>query len=257
MDRLTPLSRTCLCRIRWLCSGLLDLLFPPRCAVCSRLGSPYLCDRCIAAFEPVPLPVCRVCGSPTPVEHVDAHAHQEYRSLCMTCRHQNEFHFTSARAAGVFDGALRLAIHRLKYEDREGLGRLLGGWARRAGGKTIMPATPPDIVVPVPLHWTRARERGFNQSLLIAEGFVGDLAWPIIPSALRRTRRTRPQVDLDASKRGANVAGAFAVTNPRLVEGRRVMLVDDVLTTLHTVNECARVLVEAGATEVYVVAVAR
>jgi ComF family protein len=176
---------------------------------------------------------------------------------CGACAHGGARHFAWARAAGAFEGALREAIHRLKYDGRRRVGRVLGLWARETAGGVARPPRTPDIVAPVPLHWTRARQRGFNQSLLIAQGFVGGSGWRIEPHALRRVRRTRPQVDLDAEERATNVAGAFAVSDPDMVRGKRVLVVDDVLTTMHTVDECARVLVEAGAAAVHVVAVAR
>jgi len=100
-------------------------------------------------------------------------------------------------------------------------------------------------------------ERGFNQSELIARAFVGDRGWPLNVTALRRVRRTKPQATLKADQRAENVRNAFAVAEPDTVRGRRVLLVDDVLTTMHTVTECSRVLKEAGATDVYVAAVAR
>ena len=120
-----------------------------------------------------------------------------------------------------------------------------------------MPPRQPDMVVPVPLYWLRRWQRGFNQSLLLAEAYVGERGWPIEPNILRRTRNTRPQVMLPAELRAANVRNAFAVTDPDRVRGRRVLIVDDVLTTMHTVIECSRVLKQAGAAEVYVVAAAR
>jgi ComF family protein len=177
--------------------------------------------------------------------------------LCLGCISGANHRFTRARAAGNFGGTLRTAIHRLKYDGRHGMGFLLGEWARRAGGAEIFPRQPPDMVVPVPLHPTRHRSRGFNQSFLIAQGMVGDRGWPIVPEALARVRNTRPQVSMPAEQRAANVAGAFAAPDPEIVRGKRILIVDDVLTTLHTVNECAGVLLEAGAAEVHVAAVAR
>lgn len=237
--------------------GLLDLLFPPRCAVCQQIGAPYLCDACIVAFPPLGSPVCRICGTPVPATEALRSPVLDLAALCGACRHQTQHHFTWARAAGSYDGLLREAIHRLKYDHRKGLGYRLGDWAHRAGGTALQPPSVPDLVVPVPLHWTRARQRGFNQSLLVAQGFVGQRTWPIATDALVRTRRTRPQVDLDADQRAANVANAFAVSGRHPVRGKRVLIVDDVLTTMHTVDECARVLKAAGAREVFVVAVAR
>ncbi len=237
--------------------GLADLLYPPRCAVCKRLGDAYVCDRCIAAFEPIPTPVCCVCGNADTVRSPNLTQDTGAPRLCAACLGGAEYAFDWARAAGRFDGALRDAIHALKYDGRRRLGPILGDWARRAGGALLRPPCEPDIVAPVPLHRVRMRRRGFNQAWLIATGLVGERSRRMVPDLLRRVRNTRPQVELDAELRAANVANAFAVARPDEVQGRRVMIVDDVLTTLHTVNECARVLKAAGAAAVYVAAVAR
>ncbi len=247
-------TRAVACEIR---EGLADLLYTPRCAVCKRIGCAYLCDRCVAAFEPIPTPVCAVCGSSELAPTAEFALIRPERRLCKDCLGGAEYAFDWARAAGRFEGTLRDAIHTLKYDGRKGMGTLLGDWARRSGGSLLVPPRSPDIVAPVPLHWRRMRRRGFNQSWEIAIGLVGDRAWRMEATLLKRVRNTRPQVELDAEMRAANVAGAFAVASPELVQGRRVLIVDDVITTLHTVNECARVLKAAGAAEVYAAAVAR
>ncbi len=124
-------------------------------------------------------------------------------------------------------------------------------------GKEIFAPDRIDMLVPVPLHPSRQRERGFNQSELLAQA-VGE-AWGIEVqrNALRRNRRTRPQVELHASRRADNVRDAFTAPDPSLLQGRAALLVDDVITTLHTCNECARALTDGGARAVYVIAAAR
>lgn len=232
--------------------AFLQLVYPKRCAVCRELGQPVVCERCIDAFPRVLEPVCRVCGRELAASDSSAR-----HALCYGCEHGAAGHFVWARAAGGYDGALRLAIHRLKYDGRRAVARVLGEWMRSAEGVDMRPPRKPDLVVPVPLHWTRQWRRGFNQSELIASAFVGERDWRLEPDALRRVRRTRPQVELTAEEREENVRGAFAVPDPALVRGKRVLLVDDVLTTLHTVAECSKTLTAAGALEVYVAAVAR
>ena len=169
----------------------------------------------------------------------------------------------AARAIGPYEGRLRDVIHALKYDRRASLARPLGALLCDAGRDVIDGA---DAAVPVPLHWTRRHQRGFNQAALLA----GQLGVPVI-RALRRTRRTRPQVDLPAAARHRNVAGAFALAwRYRLTRsglGRRFappplvglvfVLVDDVSTTGATLEACARVLIAAGAREVRALTAAR
>jgi len=229
---------------------MVSLLYPPRCVVCLEFGPDIVCARCLELFVSIDGPVCQRCG----IELLDDPENAR-RGLCENCRQLVPYSFTWARAQGRYDGALRAAIHRLKYDGRMGVAHVLGTWMR--SGSALRPPHTPDIVMPVPLHPSRMRERGFNQSELIARAFVGDRGWPLDVTALRRVRRTKPQATLKVDQRAENVRNAFAVAEPETVRGRRVLLVDDVLTTMHTVTECSRVLKEAGATDVYVAAVAR
>ena len=164
------------------------------------------------------------------------------------------------RSISGHEGALRRVIHALKYGKRRSVARPLGRLMREHAADVLAGA---DVAVPVPLHWTRRRERGFNQAELLAR----ELGLPVM-AALRRTRRTRPQVELPAPDRLTNVAGAFALRRRdawRMRRGRRrhplagrtVVLVDDVCTTGATLEACARVLEQAGAVSVRAVTAAR
>lgn len=232
--------------------ALVSLLYPARCVVCREFGPETICRRCLESFPLMPDTVCRRCG----VE-VDTGERPGRAYLCADCRGLAASHFDWARARGRFEGTLRTAIHRLKYDGRKSVAVPLGAWMRGGEKHGLRPPHAPDLVMPVPLHPTRLLHRGFNQSLLLARAYIGGRDWHLDPRGLKRTRNTRPQVTLPASERERNVRGAFAVTDPDRVRGKRVLLVDDVLTTMHTVIECSRVLKEAGAMEVYVVAVAR
>lgn len=226
---------------RFLVAGLLDVAFPPKCHACGRLDTRPLCDACRAAFADIHPPACVRCGSPG-------------ADLCRSCRERPPFRFERAVGAGSFEGALRAAILRLKYHGRVRLAEPLGDYLAEALGRAGDLGI--EVVAPVPLHWSRLRQRGFNQSELLARPVAAALGAPLEAGALRRIRRTRAQALLRASERERNVRGAFAVARPEAVRGRRVLLVDDVLTTLHTVDECARVLMEAGAHAVVAAGVA-
>jgi ComF family protein len=164
--------------------------------------------------------------------------------------------FTSARAAFVFDGTVRELIHRLKYGKKVHISRPLALQAAHNLAPFIMDSGA-ELIIPVPLHRKRLRQRGFNQAVLIAGVFAKAWHLPLSRNNLCRIRWTEPQIHLSFNDRAHNVRGAFAVNNPSQIKGRRLVLVDDVYTTGSTVAECAKVLKKAGAGEVYVATIAR
>jgi ComF family protein len=244
-------ARRLLAPLTALRDGLLDLLYPPKCLVCARLGNETLCSACREQFSVLTPPVCCRCGVAV------REGGGSEGLLCAVCRRNPPYYFSAARAAGHFDGLLREAILRLKYERRRRLAPPLGAFVAQTLGNEPFASDSIDLLVPVPLHPSRLRERGFNQSELLAQALGEAWAVAVRPNALRRVRRTRPQSSLHASRRADNVRDAFAATDPSLLAGRVVLLVDDVITTLHTCNECARALTDGGARAVYVVAAAR
>ncbi len=231
---------------------LLDLVFPPLCHACKvfmpQAGRIHICEPCLATARPVESPICRICGIPFLTEDGSDHP-------CGVCLKKPP-PFAMARAAALHEGAIRDLIHRLKYDGKVQVRRPLALLvAERLAGFAAHASS--DLLLPVPLHVKRIRERGFNQAILLGELLAREWRIPFERSLLRRIRWTEPQVNLAAAERAANVRGAFAVGDPANVKGRRVMLVDDVLTTGSTVSECSRVLRMAGALEVFVVTVAR
>jgi ComF family protein len=235
----------------WLVA-LLDLLFPPFCPVCrARLGDERrdpLCGGCWAGLERITGPVCRVCGLP-----LDAPAEPEPRGrTCGACRLSPPA-FSYARAAARYGDTVRQAVHAFKFGRRRALAGPLGDLL--AGVPLAAPG--PDLVIPVPLHPARERERGFNQAALLATRLGRAAGVPVDGSVLRRVRPTAAQADLPARDRQHNVRGAFAVRRPERVSGRHVLLVDDVLTTGSTAGSCAAALLDAGAAAVGVLTVAR
>ena len=211
------------------------------------------CSSCWARMAPVGPPLCPQCGWPFPspraLEASPTH-------LCGRCR-TTRVHFTVARAATLYEakGPGREAILAFKHTGRDSLGRHLAElMAERSG--PIMAEGPWDVLAPVPLHPRRERERGFNQAAFLARHLARRVGLPVAARALRRVRETPPQSG-DPTDRQRNVRGAFAVARPAQVAGRHVLLIDDVLTTGATANECARALRRSGARRVGVFTLAR
>jgi ComF family protein len=235
-----------------LLKALLDILFPPLCHVCKAFipnaGPIHLCGACMEKIRLVCSPMCSVCGVPFRTEQGIDH-------ICGSCATTSR-PFASARAAACFDGPARNLIHRLKYQNKVHLSRPLGLMTAQhlsafAGESGV------ELIVPVPLHPRRLRQRGFNQALLLAGFLTKSWHIPTSRNNLRRIRWTEPQIHLSGDERIRNVRGAFAVKNPLIFQGKKLLLIDDVYTTGSTVAECARVLKGAGAGEVHVATVAR
>jgi ComF family protein len=222
-------------------SALLDLFYPPRCPACrSLVGEEGFCRACRETLTDLPLAHCPRCAEP------------EVEGLCAHCRAVPPA-FESVVAPCLHGGALADAIHRFKYEDRPQLARPLAALARPCVAEALAWC---DLVCPVPLHDERLRQRGYDQALLVARELARSAGRPVEARALRRTRKTAPQVGRDRAGRAANVAGAFEADRFR-VAGKRVLLVDDVVTTGATANAAARALLEGGAAAVRVAALAR
>ena len=230
-----------------------DLVLPSSCAYCNSpiedSAVPFFCSACWNDFSVLPGPFCPSCGRP--FDSSEALSHSPTHE-CRTCRLQPP-RFDQALSVGYFEGALREAIHQFKYRPCQALGKPLGAWM--CGNIRVL--TSIDIIMPVPLHRTRLRQRGFNQALLLACPL--SMAGPIslCYDNLWRIRPTRPQVELSGDDRIKNVAGAFALRRPLDVCGLSVLLVDDVFTTGATLNECADVLKIAGAGSVTALTLAR
>jgi ComF family protein len=238
---------------RWL-DPVLDLVFPAVCPICqTRSDDPThrpFCGPCWTAL-PVGLgPGCVVCGEPFPgLAGVLS---------CDACRRAPPL-YAFARAVGPYRDGMREAIHALKYGRRPVLATPLGGLLADAGAEAgpVPLRDWADAVIPVPLHPARQAERGFNQAELLAEPCGKRWRVPMLTRSLVRVRSTAPQADLDAAARRANVRDAFRVARPAEVRGRRVLLVDDVLTTGATVGAAARALRAAGTAAIGVLTLAR
>ena len=224
--------------------AVLDLLLPPRCEVCHTLQTPVLCEACLQQFVAITEPWCEVCGEPfDPLAKSDA--------LCRHCREEAPA-FDAARSAGIYGGALRQAVHQLKYALTPSLAAPLGDYfARRIAAFPFAV----DVLCPAPLHPQRERMRGFNQSQLLAARAGSHWGIPLDNALLERTVNSTPQMLLPREERRKNIRGAFHVCGE--VRGASVAVLDDVYTTGATLRECARVLKKAGAARVLVLTLAR
>jgi ComF family protein len=240
-----------------LCDATLALVYPVRCAACGAAcvearGDAPACQACwrattIFTGEEI---CCWKCGAQA---DAGATAPPENRSD-VRCRRCDAAEFTAARAVGKYEGALRASILTLKREPDVSarLGRLLFDAARRP------PIDAATRIVPVPLHAERERERGFNQATLLARALAMRSRLPLDEWSVVRTLHTPlHRAGMDARARRETVESAFRVERPRLVEGERILIIDDVFTTGATVSACARVLKDAGAKDVFVLTVAR
>ncbi len=233
----------------------LDLVFPPACIVCHSHGE-WLCAECLGQIDVVKPPLCYRCGLTLAVEDGCRHlASQSAPAICPQCS-KAPLRLDGLRTYGYYSGPLKQAVQQLKYADLRALAGPLGALMRDAWVREPAPAAGIDVVVPVPLHRIRERERGYNQAALLAREFGSRLGLPVVEDMLIRSRATAPQVGLDAQLREANVAGAFQCTATS-VSAINVLLIDDVFTTGSTLGAACAAFKDAGASSVWACTVAR
>jgi ComF family protein len=243
--------------------SLFATLFPADCRLC---GAPLIkisrlpvCEDCLTAIRPIGGGTCAICGERIFSPYALLSTGDEPR--CGLCR-RTEPLFARAKAYGSYDGGLRELIHLLKYEQVQPAANVLGRMLAEAI-EALAPAfgDAPVTMLPVPLHRGKRRQRGFNQTELIARAALklkpaqGRLI--LNADLLVRQRPTQSQIGLTRHQRRENMRGAFAVPQPAEIKGREILLVDDVFTTGTTVSECARILRRHGASKVWVATVAR
>jgi ComF family protein len=245
---------------------LLDMIMPRICSVCNEIlddKEAVICHRCRSAFQSIPEPVCAICGSWL--------GKSKGRGKCVKCPRMG-LYISATHVPFYYRGAMGDALRNFKYQGRIEMASPLAQAAfmamlkreRVAGMSADEERSDPtglcetiDVIAPVPLHFTRFLRRGYNQSELIGRDFAKIAGLEFDASLLCRVRPTPRQALLPAEKRYANVRGAFRVSQPDAVRGRRVAVFDDIMTTGHTINECARVLINAGATSVIALTIAR
>lgn len=219
----------------------MDWLFPVRCAGCGRMGARW-CEECLDSIQPIQhQTACPACDFP-----------ELHGAPCPDCTRQPP-QFDLLRSCTVYQGKMRDAIHRLKYQNDIGLGEAL---SRHLVKEVQNLNWQVDLICAVPLSRKKLKERGYNQSGLLARSLSWAIRSPYSAKCIQRTRETVSQVGLEASARRRNVEGAFTA-NPKLVSGKWVLILDDVATTSATLSACADALKIAGAQKVYGLTLAR
>ena len=238
--------------MRAVLTAFTELLFPTLCLSCGgvlseRREHPF-CPDCYAGIRFITGPLCPVCGIPYPVEEGPDH-------VCGDCLLKKR-HIGAARSLGVYESVLLDAIHAFKYGGNVTLGERLG----RLMAQQDYPAfgiQDYSLILPVPLHPRRLRQRGFNQSVILAREISRCHGVAMDFRTLRRIVDTESQAGLKKEERRSNIRKAFSVTGPEQIRGRNILLVDDVYTTGSTLGECARTLLKEGAEAVGALTLAR
>jgi ComF family protein len=230
--------------------ALVSLFYPPLCTICAASVSAreYLCQECEGKVTRIKAPFCATCSEPFSGAITNTFT-------CANCAHR-KIYFESAVAAYRSRGIVRRVVHDFKYGEQFHLRHLLGRWLDAALDDVRLQSRPFDLLVPVPLHPARKRERGFNQAEALASLVSKSRRIPS-RTVLERTRYTTTQTAFDRAERMENLRDAFRLRKKTDVRQLRVLLIDDVLTTGATLSECARVLKKAGASAVFAATAAR
>lgn len=229
----------------------IDLVLPPRCPACGEIveADHSFCQSCWTTLRFITAPMCNGCGEPFEIPYIQD-------MLCGDCL-ATPRQFSSARAALAYEGAARDVVLTFKHGDRPHLARTMARQIARAGEDWLMREN--GLIVPVPLHRWRLWRRGYNQAALLAQALSDHSAMPLALDVIERVKATPTSMGMSRAERARNVKGAFRIP-PRArarISGRRVVLVDDVLTTGATADACARLLIKAGAERVDVLTWAR
>lgn len=220
----------------------LNLVFPPKCVYCGRLGA-HLCHACWDEAQPIGEDICIRCGNPL-----------TERGLCQRCRQQPPEPLRGIRGVFFYNGPIAQSIRSLKYHGVRGLAPILAASLSAYIQKHDVAF---DGLVPVPLHPAKRAQRGFNQSELIAAAVSQTVGVRLRTDLIRRIRSTQPQAQLNRGQRLQNVANAFAPVAGVHLHGETMLLIDDVATTGATLQACARALRQAGAGDIWALTVAR
>jgi ComF family protein len=224
---------------------LLDLIFPPRCAICKKKGQKMICDDCLSKVIYIKPPICRVCGKPRDKYFAG--------DLCEDCSREG-MPFEIARSVVLYDGGIKEAIHKFKFEGKRALSSFLGGFLVDHLKRGYIPVKKIDAIIPLPLSRKRERQRGYNQTELLAKEISAQYPIKMDSRSLIKSKDVAPQFELSRVNRLLNIKGAFSCSP---LTGKNVLLIDDIYTTGATVREASRALKAAGAGDVYVLTLAR
>lgn len=228
-----------------LVAGFIDLIYPACCILCKNHLTPvekphqlcFACQKTIAKNRP---PFCRRCSRPP-----ENPAH----FFCLSCQ-ETPLAFDQSWGAFLYTGTMQRLIHLFKYGHKTGLRHFFTDQILSFVESYHIDVSQADCLVPIPLHPARLRERGYNQSRLIAELIAQELRVPVISHNLIRTRHTPNQARLTQKERWTNIQAAFKIKNPKEFRGKKILIIDDLYTTGATISEAARLLKAAGADEV-------
>ena len=227
-----------------------DVLFPSKCGICEcMLEKEGLCPDCWSKIRWISKPKCRICGQPftTEMDLLD--------SVCAQCSSKKPY-FDKAISVFVYDDFSKKIILKFKHSDATYLAEMLAKWMFRAATLEIESS---DLIIPVPIHFTKRLKRKYNQSELLAQKISEISGVKYEPRILKKIKQTSPQEGLSGNQRRKNVIGSFGINEKyeHLLKNKRILLIDDVFTTGSTVNECAKVLKKHGTKEIFVLTIAK
>ena len=231
---------------------ILNFLLPPRCMCCGKIlaDDNGLCPECFNQMTFISMPYCKHCGLPFADRSL-----LNRDMICPVCIREKKSPFRMERSALKYDLASKKAILAFKFMDKTENAKVFAKWLKIAGQDIFTAGV--DVFIPVPLHYRRLIMRRYNQSALLAVALSRLTKIPADFSSLVKFRSTKPQAALLGQARRKNIRNAFKVKHPERIKGKRIVLIDDVLTTGSTVRECAKVLLNAGAVSVDVLTIAR
>jgi ComF family protein len=235
-------------------SRIINIIYPKTCLTCRKplensRKENLLCSNCLQGIKKNTPPLCTVCGR-------QIRGIQVPKGLCYACSANKNFSFDRSFAACIYEGEIRELIHRFKYQQQDYLNRFLAGLLIEFVYQNRISLDIFNLVMPIPLHKTRLREREFNQAELIARPLAKEFSLRLSSDNLWRKHNRVAQMELSDKQRWDNVKGCFALRNPQEVRGKNILLIDDVLTTGATSSEAAGVLKTAGAGSVWVLSLA-
>jgi competence protein ComFC len=224
---------------RWLWQ-MVDWIYPPSCYGCNQAGD-LLCSDCSQSIQYLQNGLCSRCGYP-----------RMNRRICAGCSNHSPY-YTQIRSVAAYTGCIKEGVHQLKYQNNLGLGIHFANYIYQLIKQQNWQI---DLVIPVPLSPNRRKERGYNQTTMIAFPLSLQLGCKMDDKLIKRVKETQTQIELDAHQRQINLQNAFQARSTRGT-GKNILVVDDVITTGATINDCARALKSAGAKEVYAVSIGR